>query len=60
MSDRVARRGAPFLMAEVQLRLSWLGVQPYFAFSQRQSVEVIEDGQTVKRSTFKHMGFVRP
>lgn len=51
--------GAPFLMHALHERLVAAGVEPQYAFSKRESVEhVNEEGEVVKRSVFKHLGFV--
>lgn len=51
--------GASFLMHALHERLVAAGVEPKYAFSKRESVEhVNEKGEVVKRSVFKHLGFV--
>lgn len=49
--------GAPFFMKELEEELSYIGI-PVYAFSRRESVEEVVDGKVVKRSVFKHLGFV--
>ena len=50
--------GAPFLMHHLVYRLNYFG-SVLFAFSKRESVEeALEDGSVVKRSVFRHIGFV--
>ena len=50
--------GAPYLMRPLVNELSYLG-ECVFAFSKRDSVEVIEpDGSVTKKTIFKHAGFV--
>ena len=46
--------GAPYLMAELEMALGWVGIIPLYAFSVRVSSE--KDG--VKTSVFRHLGFV--
>jgi len=50
--------GAPYLMRPLEEALAQRGVQPLYAFSVRESVEVVVDGGVEKRSVFRHVGFV--
>ena len=51
--------GAPYLMSTLETALKYYGVQPLYAFSQRESVEkTLEDGSIQKVSVFKHAGWV--
>jgi hypothetical protein len=51
--------GAPFFMPELQRELSKIGT-PLYAFSKREVVETVNDnGEVLKSSVFKHIGFVR-
>lgn len=50
--------GAPYLMGPLEKALFEVGVAPYYAFSERVSVEVEVDGVITKKTTFKHVGFV--
>ena len=51
--------GAPFFMSTLEKALAQNGIQPVYAFSQRESVETIkEDGSVVKSAVFRHVGFV--
>ena len=51
--------GAPFLMSALEKALKAEGLCPVYAFSQRESVEVILDnGDTRKTAVFRHLGFV--
>jgi len=35
-------------------------IQPLYAFSQRESVEIAqEDGSVIKKSVFRHLGFIK-
>jgi hypothetical protein len=52
--------GAPYLMSALERALKAQGITPVYAFSQRESVEVVkEDGTVVKTNMFKHVGFVK-
>ena len=50
--------GAPWLMRPLAAELRFNGIKPLFAFSKRVSEETIVDGEGVKTSRFKHLGFV--
>lgn len=51
--------GAPFFMATLECALRREGVEPFYSFSTRVVDEVEEpDGKVVKKSVFKHAGFV--
>lgn len=51
--------GALWLMAPLARELRTRGLYPLFAFSQRKSVEVVNDDNSVTKSTvFVHEGFV--
>ena len=50
--------GAPWLMPALCRALENTGIQPLFAFSTRESVDVEQDGQVVKTSRFIHRGFI--
>lgn len=51
--------GAPYLMCPLELSLSRRGIKPLYAFSKRESIEEVqEDGTVIKKSIFKHVGFV--
>ena len=52
--------GAPYLMAPLEKALRASYTQTYYAFSRRESVEEIkEDGTVVKKTVFRHVGFVQ-
>jgi len=52
--------GAPYLLLYLDPALRMLGVQPLYAYSKRNVEETTnENGDTVKRSVFRHIGFVR-
>jgi hypothetical protein len=58
-ADKALIGGAPFFMSTLENALIAVGVTPVYAFSQRQSVEVVqEDGTVVKTNVFKHLGYV--
>ena len=51
--------GAPFLMPFLHERLEHHCMTPYYAFSERVSVEeALADGSVKKTNMFKHVGFV--
>lgn len=50
--------GAPFLMGYLENELRIEGVSPLYAFSRRESIEKVVNGETQKLSVFKHLGFV--
>jgi hypothetical protein len=51
--------GAPYLMSALEAALIDKGISPVYAFSKRESVEVMkDDGSVEKRTVFKHVGFV--
>lgn len=51
--------GAPYLMGALETALKERGIQPLYAFSQRESVETINaDGSVVKTAIFKHIGYI--
>ena len=51
--------GALWLIAPLAKALRKHGIKPLFAFSKRESVETTDgNGNVVKRSIFKHLGFV--
>lgn len=51
--------GAPFFMATLEKALIEQGVTPFYAFSERVSVEMAgADGTVTKTNVFRHIGFV--
>jgi hypothetical protein len=50
--------GAGFLISALERALKGAGIKPVHAFSRRESVEEIVDGKTIKKSVFRHVGFV--
>lgn len=51
--------GAPYLMGALETALKERGIQPLYAYSQRESVETINaDGSVTKTAIFKHMGYI--
>jgi len=51
--------GALWLMAPLATELRARNIEPLFAFSQRESVELVaENGDVVKTNVFRHVGFV--
>lgn len=52
--------GAPFFMSALEAALLDHNIQPVYAFSKRESVEVTDaDGNVRKTSVFKHVGFIQ-
>ena len=53
--------GAPYFMRFLEDALLRKGVEPVYAFSRREAIEVSNpDGTVVKKMVFRHIGFVRP
>jgi hypothetical protein len=51
--------GAPYLMAPLERALRRKRITPLYAFSERRSTEEKgNDGEIIKRTVFKHIGFV--
>jgi hypothetical protein len=51
--------GAPFLMGGLAAALKCTGLRAVYAFSRRESTEVVqEDGSVRKVAVFRHLGFV--
>ncbi len=50
--------GAPYFMRHLEDALMDKAITPLYAFSARESVELVIDGKTVKQSVFRHVGFV--
>lgn len=51
--------GAPYLMGPLEEMLKNEGIQPLYAYSQRESIETINaDGTVVKTAIFKHKGYI--
>ena len=51
--------GAPYLMGALEQKLKERGIQPLYAYSQRESVETINsDGSVTKTAIFKHIGYI--
>ncbi len=51
--------GAPYLMAALESTLRAVGITPLYAFSKRESKEVIHsDGSVRKVNVFRHIGFI--
>ena len=58
-TTKVMIGGAPYLMEPLVWHLKSHNLQPVFAFSERDSIESFdESGNVVKRTVFKHIGFV--
>ena len=51
--------GAPYLMAPLEKELRGWGLVPVYAFSVRESTEVVQDDGSVRKvNTFRHAGWV--
>lgn len=50
--------GAPYLMPALERAVANYFVVPLYAFSRRESVERVVNGEVVKTSRFVHLGFV--
>jgi len=50
--------GAPFLMADLEEELRRSQFVPCYAFSKRQSVEVVFEDKVIKKSVFKYEGLI--
>lgn len=50
--------GAMYLMAPLEKALRFARIKPMYAYSDRVSIDEVVDGKTVKRTVFKHLGFV--
>lgn len=51
--------GAPYLMGELEEALKQNDIQPLYAYSQRESVETINnDGSVTKTAIFRHKGYI--
>ena len=58
-TGRVMIGGAPYLMPYLEDAIIDIGCTPVYAFTVRDSVEeTLEDGTTIKKSVFTHLGFV--
>lgn len=53
--------GAPYLMPYLESALAdpVIGMTPLYSFSKRESVEKVVNGEVIKTSVFKHIGFVQ-
>lgn len=51
--------GAPFFMGVLESVLKENGLHPLYSFSKRVSMDAYIDGKIVKKSEFKHIGWVR-
>ena len=50
--------GTPYFMSYLEKALKEVGIQPLYTFSKRETEEVKEGDKVVKKSIFKHIGFV--
>ncbi len=58
--SKVMIGGAPYLMSLLERELRDRGMEPVYAFSKRDVVEEEKNGSVVKRTVFRHLGFVSP
>jgi len=59
-ADEAMLGGAPYLITLLDPALREVGIIPVYAFSLRESVEEVDRaGDTVKRTIFRHIGFVK-
>ena len=57
-TGKVMIGGAPYLMGPLENALKEAGCAPVYAFSNRESIEEVVEGKTIKRTVFVHKGFV--
>lgn len=58
-SDLTMIGGAPYFMPYLIRELEKLGIEAVYSFTKRVSVDSVgESGEVVKKSVFKHVGFV--
>jgi len=51
--------GAPWFMAPLERALVYAGIMPVYSFSQRRSVERLDEaGKVIKSTEFVHTGFI--
>lgn len=50
--------GAPYLMGPLESALKSVGITPLYSFSERVSIEKTVNGEVIKTSSFKHIGWV--
>ena len=52
--------GAPYLMGALENALKERGIQPLYSFSERESIEeTLPSGDVIKKSVFRHKGFIK-
>ena len=50
--------GAPYFMSYLEKALKEAGIQPLYSFTRREVEEVKDGDKVIKKSVFKHIGFV--
>jgi hypothetical protein len=51
--------GAPYFMSILEKKLKEYGIKPLYSFSKREVIEETnENGEVIKKSIFKHIGFI--
>ena len=57
--SKVMIGGAPYLMSALETAMHEANITPLYAFAERDVVEATQpDGSVIKKSVFKHVGFV--
>ena len=52
--------GAPYLMSPLEDALKREGITPLYSFSERESIEeTLPTGEVIKKSVFRHKGFIK-
>ena len=59
-ADAAMIGGMPSFMSSLERELVRRDIAPLYSFTQRKSVETEEDGETVKKTVFKHEGWTTP
>lgn len=59
-ADAAMIGGMPAFMGALERELVGVGVAPLYSFSRRESVEEEVEGEVVKTSRFRHVGWVTP
>ena len=58
-ADFVMIGGAPYLMASLEKALFAAGIEPFYSFTRRETVESMQpDGSVKKMAVFRHAGWV--
>jgi len=58
-AERVMIGGAPYLMASLEKALFAAGIEPFYSFTKRETIETVQpDGSVRKVAVFRHAGWV--